>query len=130
MKFEIPKITRAIDLVEYAPEWASLQIHVWVNPPLRLLQEHDQVLSDVRQAVKDNQVEGHSAQSSIEKAADDLARIFSELWSQGPEETHWSAEEVVKLVEETRETDPQLWYWLRDKSIEAIREHRTQIKKD
>lgn len=129
MKFEIPRITREIDLADYAPEWQALKVHVWVNPPLRLLHEYDQALKDVVGAIKDNQVEGYSAENAIQKAADDLKRIFSELWSQGPEETRWTQEEVQQLVEETQETDPGLWIWLRNRSIELIKNHRQQIKK-
>lgn len=127
MKFDIPKIVRALDLQEYAAEWGSLQIQVWVNPPIRLLQEHDQVLVDVRQAIKGN--DQATAQITIEQAAKDLVRIFAELWSQGAEETRWSEAEVERLVEETQPTDPLLWNWLRERTIDMIREHRAAVKK-
>lgn len=130
MKFEIPRITRALNLAEYAPEWQSLAIHVWVNPPMKLLQEYDQALATARQAIKDGLVEGYSAEEAILKVASDLKRIFAELWSQGPEDTHWTPEEVEQLVAETAETDPGLWLWLRNRSIELIKAHRQQIKKD
>lgn len=129
MKFDIPKIVRALDLQEYAPEWGSLQIQVWVNPPVRLLQEHDQVLLDVRQAIKDD-VDPATAQAMIEQAAKDMARIFAELWSQGAPETRWSADEIEHMVEETQSTDPRLWAWLRERTIEMIRDYRAAVKKD
>ena len=116
-----------MDLQEYAAEWGSLQIQVWVNPPIRLLQAHDQVLVDVRQAIKcDDQA---AAQTAIEHAAKDLVHIFAELWSQGAEETHWTETEVERLVEETQSTDPLLWNWLRERTIDMIREHRAAVKK-
>jgi hypothetical protein len=37
---------------------------------------------------------------------------------------------VRRLVAETMDTDPRLWGWLRNRSIEAIRAHRENVKKD
>jgi hypothetical protein len=150
MKFEIAKIVRPVALAEYAEEYGDRQILVWVNPPLRLLDEHDQVVGRVREVMRgvlegptpSPSLKGRGAQvesaavgarawqNEIERAGDDLVRIFAELWSQGAEDTRWSEEEVRQLVAETVDTDPRLWPWLRNQTIMAIRAHRENVKKD
>jgi hypothetical protein len=51
MKFEIAKIVRPVELADYAEEYGDRVIMVWVNPPVRLLEEHDQVVNRVREVV-------------------------------------------------------------------------------
>jgi hypothetical protein len=60
----------------------------------------------------------------------EMTAVFAELWSAGPEGTHWSAEEIEALIDGMAETDPQLWPWLRKRTILMIREHREAVKKD
>jgi hypothetical protein len=132
MKFEIAKITRAVRLAEYAEEYEGVEIRVWVNPPVKLLVEHDRWIESLKNIV--NRGEGAETVEQIIKgvdaAADGLAAVFSELWSQGPAESRWSVEEIRAFVAENAETDPRLWMWLRNRSIEMIGEHRAGIKKN
>jgi hypothetical protein len=135
MKFDIPRIVKTVALANYAEEYGDRQIWVWVNPPVRLLEEHDRILSEIDQVIKLalTHAQGEDAsplQVPIDRAADGLVKVFAELWSQGPDEMRWTEEEVKQLVADTQETDPLLWPWLRNKTINAIREHRTRAKKD
>ena len=153
MKFDVPKINRAIKLSEYAPEFGEAEILVWVNPPVRLMNEHDAAVREVveitrgmiREAGKmpltsppapplrngegSGKIEGEEWKARLEKVAGELARIFSELWSQGPEDTRWTVEEIRELVKGTTETDPGLWPWLRNRTIQTIQDYRAGIKK-
>lgn len=106
MKFDIPKIVKELKLAEYAPEFGEKVLHVWVNPPRKLLSDFQQ-----------------------NPTGEGVINLVSELWSQGPEDTHWSPEEVTTLIEATIETDPALFRWMRDKTIEMVGEHRNAAKK-
>lgn len=151
MKFKIPKILRPLRLSEYAPEFGEeAVIQVWVNPPRDALNEHtalalasqaatkrfQEAMKRLQEAEK-NKVEnledlitaGTEASKEMAEIGKKLLAWFSTLWSQGPEETRWSMEDVTALVEHAAETDPKLWEWLTDESIALIVEHRTLAKK-
>lgn len=117
MDINVPKIVRPLALAEYAPELAPLTLQVWVNPPRKLLAE-----------ILDQETQ------SEELAAQRMHRLYeiiAELWSQGPDpETHWTVDEVVKLIEEKRETDPALFGWLRTETFAMIGAYRNAKKKD
>lgn len=139
-KLEIPKIIRPLDLRGYAPEM-EVELQVWVNPP----RERMVVMSGLGAAAGQARRELSSAQGLAEaeaavaarQAAERLNQLgveqmrwFAEIWSQGPDaETHWSLEEVRRLVEHAADTDPQLWAWMTARSLEMIREHRDGQKK-
>lgn len=178
MKFQIPAIVKPIALCEYAPEYGERKIYVWVNPPKRLMDAHDDVVRDIdqvrgkiRRKLAELVLEAESAPpapvdggeesplrptatspisengngggnavpdlkalladetAEMERTADRLVDVFAELWSAGGE-PHFTADEVRELVLETAESDPQLWPWLRDQSIDLIQEHRKKIKKN
>lgn len=107
MKINIPKIVKKVEMAGYAPELAGAALMVWVNPARALLAEL---------VAKD---------TSTERKAE----IFAELWSQGPEDTRWTGEEVLVLIVSTFETDPKLFEWMRDQTLGAIGEHRAGLKK-
>ena len=112
MRIQIPKILHPINLSEYAVEFGDAQIQVWVNPPIRLLAELDALMEAV--------------------GAGEFSRLFqwlSEIWSQGPEESHWTVEEIRQLFEESQESDPALFIWLYQRTLESITEHREVRKK-
>ncbi len=130
MKFDIFKIVKGLDLGEYAEEIRGTVVEVWVNPPVRVLNRHDELIDDVkrvvRQALKEEGAEGGGLEKKLEGASAGLVEVFVELWSQGGEGSRWTAEEIRELVE----TDPRMWIWLRKRSIEMIREHRAGVKKN
>ena len=144
MKFDIPKVVKPLNLSEYAPEYGTYKIMVWVNPPREKIKYQSELLARAIAAQKlmveidQKQVGEHEG---ITKSAEDLIREigavgdqmvewFAEIWSQGIDAaSHWSADDVRKLVEGSRDTDPQLWSWLTGKTIAMIREHRAAQKK-
>lgn len=66
----------------------------------------------------------------VEEIGRELCGVFAELWSAGDDpESRWTAEEVDRLITEGAETDPQLWPWLRVRTLGMIREHRETAKK-
>jgi hypothetical protein len=106
MKFDVPKITKRLELQRYAEEFGDAALVVWVNPPMRMLNE------------------------LVEAEAEVVFTILAELWSQGGDEnTHWTSEEVKDLALKTYETDPGLFRWLRDETFLLIGEHRKAQKK-
>lgn len=107
MKINIPKIVKQVELREYAAELEGAVLMVWVNPARALLAELV------------------GKETSTERKAE----IFAELWSQGPEDTRWTGEEVLELIVSTFETDPKLFEWMRDQTLGAIGAHRAGLKK-
>ena len=114
MKLTFPKLTKEIDLAGYHPDM-QVKLYVWVNPPVNTLTS----LSEKFKNYAD----------SDGKERDDLFVLFSEFLSQGPEDTHFSHEEIKELVDGTADTDPVFWVWLQGQIFNAISDHRTQVKK-
>ena len=114
MRINFPKLVRAIDLTEYAPE-ISAKVSVWVNPPTKFLEE----LGTIFNKYVDS--EG--------KDIDEFLAQMSTLYSQGEKDTHLTPAELKELVEGTRETDPAFWSWLQNRTLETISDHRNALKK-
>ncbi len=128
MKFDVPKIVKLLNVGEYAPELEAVKICVWVNPPRALLLRHDAMIEGLVAAVRGSLEQ--EAGASVDPLRREMCAVFAELWSAGSEvETHWSAEAVDRLITEMADTDPQLWPWLRKRTLEMIREHRETAKK-
>lgn len=112
MKINIPKITRALALTDYAPQMVDeagkpVTLHVWVNPMRGVLERH----------------------AELAEAGDltALAAWWAQLWSQGPEDTRWTVEEVQALS--ALDTDPGLMLWCMAQSFQMIRAHRSVNQK-
>jgi len=120
MKIEVPKIIKPMRMAEYAPEFGEKVIAVWVNPPADMI---------LKLGGLTKPVEGESQEEAAERSLDFL-ETFAELWNQGsnPDE-HWSVEDLVTLGQETRTTDPLLWPWMRNRTLDMIFQHRLQEKK-
>lgn len=139
MKIEIPKITQALKLSDYAPEFGEGEIIVWVNPPRKMVQDYvalvnesDRIRMDLALAQKAEKPD----EAAIERLLAEIGRIggqiiewYAELWGQGPEETRWSTADIEQLIEGVQETDPQFWPWLTTQSQQLIRQHRGREKK-
>lgn len=153
----IPKIVRVVALTEYAPELVypadhvragqPQGVHVWVNLPREAMMRRHEALAQMeraraaRQAAvaaledeKTSEADRLTARESllaangeIMLAARTIAEWFAEVWSQGPAETQWTAEEVIALG--GHETDPQLWPWLQEKTLALIAEHKLMAQK-
>lgn len=106
-KIEIPRIVRPLDLAEYAPEYAGAVMQVWVNPTRAKLRAYYEAAGD----------------------ADRLVAWFAEIWSQGVEETRWTAEGVYRLAEHALDADPRLWSWLCARTLTMIADWRGVQKK-
>lgn len=116
MKIEFPKIIREFPLSEYAPEVKGA-IQVWVNPPVKTLDE-------LAEAFKSY------AGSNGQEQVDNFLSVISALLSQHPDAaTHWTVDELKALYDGTRDTDPSFWWWFHNRILQEIQEHRTRQKK-
>ena len=116
MKITFPKIVREFQLSEYAPEVKG-SIQVWVNPPVK-------VLDELAEAFKDY------AKDNGQEKAERFLSVVSVLLSQHSDPaTHWTLEELQQLSEGAKETDPAFWWWFHNRILHEIQSHRMQLKK-
>ncbi len=114
-KIILPRLVRSFSISEYAPEIADEKIYVWVNPPISAL------LSLMESF-------GAYVQSGDEQLNPYLEKL-SAILSQGAEGTGWNADELMEMVKETADTDPQFWIWFNNRVLQEIKEHRLLQKK-
>lgn len=112
MRIVIPKVLAAVDLAGYAGELAGQFLHVWVNPPLEVLRRHDELVKPV-------------AGVGDEERNRALLAWYAVLWSQGPEPTHWTTDELLELERD----DPALLSYLIRETWAARGEHVGRKKK-
>lgn len=147
MRISIPKILRRIDLADYAPELVHpdgkpILVWVWVNPPRDLMERRRAILQtggDAIRRLKDAPAGGTDGQgltleerrrivADLADTSTGISAWFAEIWSQGQDpETHWSAEDVLTVGKNS--TDPALYVWLQNRTMELIEEHRSGEKK-
>ena len=153
MKFDIKKVIQPLPLREYAEGYPEgLAVQVWVNPPRSLLQQRDELDRELGRmaavAYKDEEarLQAIAKESDPQRikelqSADEQAvqayreeikaytgrsyEWFSQLWSQGPAETHWPLEDLHELSEH----DPALLMWMLERTRELLRAHREHEKK-
>lgn len=118
MKINIPRVVVAVDMSEYAPELAGQYLHVWVNPPLDKLGEHMMLAAQASLSPTPDP-------SPIGGGEDQLLEWYVEVWSQGPEPTHWTLEEVREI----QQRDPAFLVWMIQATTTARREHLDRKKK-
>jgi len=104
--FEIPKIFEEIKMSDYAPEFGEVVLKVWVNPPMKLLSEINELAKEI-------------TAERISKEAEIIGKIWDE-----------PAEKVMALVEHASETDPKLFTWMIFRTFKVIQEHRGLVKKN
>lgn len=80
MDIRIPKVTEGIDLGDYAVDLRGKFLRVWVNPPLGMLREHDEIMQ--------------SEDQDDPKLYEWYARILSQ---HEDAESHWTAAELQKV---------------------------------
>jgi hypothetical protein len=136
MKINIPKLTQPLDLGEYAEELRGQIIRVWVNPPLKTRLERihlskrfreigDEMLTLPAEATEQMAALDAEAQEMMQQ----VDELNAEMWSQGPEETRFTAEEVRKFREDVIGTDPELVPWIIGRSVDMMLEHLGAVKK-
>ena len=135
MKFNVPKITKILNAGDYAAELEPVKIVVWANPPKSLLNRHDAMIKAFGEAMRKRMAladeDEKTLAAEVEAVRSEMCAVFSQLWSAGTDaETHWSQEEINTLITGMADTDPQLWPWLRNRTLAMIREHRETAKKD
>ena len=134
MKINIPRVTRPIRLSDYAPEFGEQVIEMWVNPPrakrlayVSIMDRYRDTLGAIEQAEEGAPELADMAQRIIDIAGE-LHGWYAEMWSQGEEQ--WTAEQVKELVEAAMDTDPGLWDYIQEQSLDVMQAYRRQKKAD
>ncbi len=106
MDLKIPNIVKPIALKDYAEEFGEAVIWTWVNPTraLRIAWSGDM-------------------------SEEQICAWLSEMWSQGPEDTHFTSEDVKKFGDAAMGQDPQLWTWVLGETIGLMYAHLGAKKK-
>ena len=138
MKLNLPKITQAIPLADYAPELvhddgSPAVVYAWVNPPAALVTRHRELarrglaaLEALKAADAEQQAHGAGEMTAI---GGELAVLFAELWSQHADPaTHWTAAEVTALA--NNDANPALYGWLTGRTIRQIQNYRAGLRKN
>jgi hypothetical protein len=111
VNLNFPKGVERLPLADYMPEMAPQELQVWINPPMATRLAYFDALRE-------------AATTTTEASLATVYRMTADLLSQGPDDTHWTVEEVQNLVELCAETDPRFWPWLIDRIVTMIEEHR------
>jgi len=136
MKIDIPKIIEGLRLGDYAPEFGEAVLCVWVNPPRRLREAYTQAVEESVDALRQAQELSREAledeilaslQQRVRASEQKQREWFAEIWSQGPEGTGWTLEEIDELA--ASDSDPALLPWLIGRTVAMIGEHRSASKK-
>ena len=132
MKVNIPRVVRPIALSDYAPEFGEQVIQMWVNPPrekrlafAEIMDRYRDTLAQIEQAEADDSALADLAQQIVGQAGE-LHAWYAEMWSQGGDE--WTAEQVKELAEAALDTDPGLWDFVQERSLDLMQEYRRRKK--
>ncbi len=147
MKLIIPKIVEKLNLSDYAKEFGDQTMDVWVNPDKEVGEMHDRniertnlIINKLIELKAERQSKGEKWFEDVGKglqaeflanleAADKKAKEwYSIIWSQGEDETRVTIEEVSKLAETAKESDPMFFRWICEKTIDMIVAHRVNRK--
>lgn len=131
MKISIPKIIRPLRLAEYAPEYGEAQVQVHVNPSRETLHKVIHARRSIAALAEKGAGEAPEKYlKELEKLVKQITGWVAEIWSQGEDaETHWTIEEVDQIIQHSADTDPALWPWLLNSTLDLILEHREAAKK-
>ena len=143
---KIKKVIRTMDLGEFQEEYKGTTIEVWVNPPIKMLQEVGKLSlameeARVKAALLNQpiQIGEKSEENPPEKALEDQIKAatedydaarqayyawYSKIWRDSP------ADEILELADRLQNEEPALLYYLRDKTQKMIRDYLASAKKD
>jgi hypothetical protein len=152
MKINIPKVIIPVDFGGYAAELAGQFLQVWVNPPqdklkayeILVMELNERELSAAKQILVPDQPTGEPEANILKHT---IARIgallkirketpaqgldvqvlewYAEMWSQGPQATQWTAQELREL----EQRDPACLTWMISQTWQARRDHVERKKK-
>jgi len=152
MKFVMPKVVVTVEMSEYTAALSPNKLYVWVNPPRERLEAYDALVTELQkhevaaaqQLLLPEQAEGKKEATPIEKAFEQVKRWlnirneskaegldegllkwYAEIWSQGPQETQWSVEELRDLEKE----DPAFLSWMIAQTWNTRKAHIEMKKK-
>ncbi len=131
---KFPKIVTRLPFAEYAEQMEG-GVLVWVNVPEASIREQAEVIGeikDIRDALNAGSLskeELNDTARRLQELADKRLAWLSEIWSQGPEETHILPEEILTIIQHCQETDPRFFDWLVTETLNLITEHRAGKKK-
>jgi len=138
MNIKVPKVIRKLELAGYEPEFDAV-LEVWVNPPRELLinefklrTESTLLVEILDQTDKDDEQSVEVREKTIARIAEvgkERMKIYSELWSQGSENSRMSAEEIETMIETVFSSEPNLFNWMTDSTLAMINDHREIQKK-
>lgn len=124
MKLNISKVIVRVDFGEYASEMAGQYLHVWLNPSLETLRKHDELIKP-KPAPEAKKKNAEELKKELQAREDEMKQWYAEIWSQGPAEAHWTADELRELEEK----DPTLLTWMINSTWEKRNEHISRKKK-
>lgn len=133
MKINIPKVVRPIRLSDYAPEFGEQQVEMWVNPPrekrlaFASISERFQGVREQIAKTEDPDVLA-ALMEDIKALGLEMYAWWADMWSEGEDE--WTGEEVQTLVEAALNSDPGLWDFLQEQSLDAMQDYRNRKKAD
>lgn len=135
MKFDIPKIIRPLEMVEYDEAMTGLALQVWVNPSRHIHNEYWTCQSELVKATgklgelvkKPDAKKTIALDKKIDKCNQKVYAWFARLWSQSEDQgTHVSVEEIEAMAEE----DPAIWRFMINRTMKLIRDHQENIRKN
>lgn len=139
MKIEIKRIVRPLLLSEFAPEYGDTAVMVWINPTKSLtdrwyaLSKRANDMRQVLQAKVEAEASADEMREPLEQltaAGNEIIAWLAEIWSQGPEETRFSEQDIKTLIETCQEEDTTLYRWLMDRTYQMIRDYRVEKKRN
>jgi hypothetical protein len=147
MKYDITPTLDKIDLGEWNPTAKGQIIYVWVDPPLDVLQERKAYSQDynnyianlaktLKKPAKEKSARLEAGRQELQESQEQLDKFlkswnlrvcawYARLWSQGPEGTHWTAEELAGMAQQ----NPKLLAWLLKRSKELLDGYRSAEKR-
>ena len=152
MKIVIPKVIVQVAMSEYAPELEGKFLSVWVNPSMEKMQGYFDLVNEMqaaelekaRDALIEKPQEPPANQTILQRTFDQLTKWiglkrtqkdegidlrllkwYVEMWSQGPEESRWSIDELKELEQQ----DPTFLSWMISQTWQARTAHIERKKK-